>query len=121
MGEVRDVSKLARNKTPALVDVDTREIGDEYAVPKVFAKLRAMRLRCHGLCYIRSRRGWHLLADLVEKLSPVELMAAQAILGDDRWRSALNFQRVRGMMEQGGVSDFWRDRWNLLFAWKPPD
>ena len=68
-------------------------------------------------CFERTRRGWHIIIPLGEKLKPAELVALQTQLGSDRRRECLNLMRVLAM-RKFGVSTFWRGRWNILYGGK---
>jgi len=63
----------------------------------------------------RSRRGWHLAFILAERLSASERVAAEAILGDDPMRAAMNFARARNAHR---MPQFWRQRWDIFYDYK---
>lgn len=72
-----------------------------------------------GVCYERTRRGWHVIIPLREKLQPAELVALQLVLGDDTRRGCLNLMRAVAMRKRCyGVTAHWRRRWNILFSGK---
>lgn len=78
-----------------------------------------LRPRRDGLMLERTRRGWHVVIRLREKLLPSEIVALQSILGSDGRREALNFMRAFAMRQKcNGVTGYWRKRWNILFAGK---
>ena len=60
--------------------------------------------------YDRTRHGWHVLVGVEAELSPLMIVAAQAILGSDLKREAFNLMRV-----QRPRRGFFRERWNVLY------
>lgn len=58
----------------------------------------------------RTRRGWHLLIVWNRRLSPLEQVAIQCVLGSDLQREAYNLARAMSGKES--------PRWNLLFERK---
>jgi hypothetical protein len=63
-----------------------------------------------------SGKGWHLEVQVSpEPGSAVETVALQAILGSDPGREAFNLRRAR-LVDQGKVSRYWRQRWNVFYA-----
>jgi hypothetical protein len=85
------------------------------SVPRINSLFRALGLSYEALRYNRSKRGWHMVALLAEQLTPVERVAAEAILGDDPMRAAMNFLRARNVAK---MPPFWRQRWNILYETK---
>lgn len=63
----------------------------------------------------RTKRGWHYVFLLSESISPSERVAAEAILGDDPMRAAMNFARARNHKQ---MPKYWRHRWNILYNGK---
>ena len=61
----------------------------------------------------RTRRGWHVVIELSEWFSPLEVVAMQAVLGSDARREALNLMRV--LSEYGRLGE---KRWNILYSRK---
>jgi hypothetical protein len=102
-------------KSTALVDYDSRT--GEIPVPDLYSIARIIGLCPVSVCYKRTRRGWHVAVTFLERFTDVELIAIQAILGDDPMRGALNFMRY---LESKGkkVPKFWRDRSNILYRRK---
>lgn len=114
----------------AYLDFDTRRVHDRRrhtyyrASPRlrpIFTVLRMVGLRPAKdlLCMERTRRGWHVVITLEEKLLPAETVALQLALGDDQRRGALNLMRaiaIRKKRLQG--NSFWSQRWNILFSGK---
>lgn len=78
---------------------------------------RLTRLRVQAVRYSRSRHGWHVMVQVWQRLSPAEIVAAQAMLGSDWRREAFNLLRVRAL---GRAPRFWRQpgRWNVFFSGK---
>ena len=97
--------------TAAFIDCDT-PVG--IPVPNLNAICRIVGIKPKTICFKRTRRGWHIIIVLSETLSPIELIAFQAIAGSDRMREALNFMRCRC----SGVADFWQKRSNILYEYK---
>ena len=81
--------------------------GNRGAVPR--------RQRVHWIRYDRTKRGWHVVICLAGKLSPVEVVALQAVMGSDRNREAFNLARAR-LIESGAAPRSWR--YNVLFERK---
>lgn len=72
-----------------------------------------------GICMERTRRGWHVLIKLRERLLPSELVALQSCLGSDGRREALNLMRALAIRKEcDGVTPYWKKRWNILFSGK---
>lgn len=73
------------------------------------------RLRWLSQRHSPGGKGWHLeVAVSPEPRLAVEVTALQTILGSDVAREACNLQRAR-LVDQGQVSRFWRQRWNVLY------
>jgi len=64
----------------------------------------------------RTRRGWHLIIKIAQRLTIAEIIAAQAILGSDRDRERLNLARAISVRLR--PSRFWKARANLLYRRK---
>lgn len=97
----------------ALVDVD-----DNTSVPTITfinSICRIIGVTPKNYCYQRTRRGWHIIIELMEKLEHAELIAFQCILGDDPMRGALNLMRERNIK---GANEFWKSRSNILYSGK---
>lgn len=64
----------------------------------------------------RTRRGWHVVA-MVDgpRLTPVTVVAMQAVCGSDWRRESFNLLRA---LQLPRVSPFWRERWNVLYSRK---
>jgi len=78
---------------------------------------RVWRLaRLLGLCpllvrYDRTKHGWHWIVWWNRKLTPLQTIAIQCVLGSDRKRETFNLARVWGGKSRS-------KRWNLLFREK---
>jgi hypothetical protein len=83
----------------------------------LFVVSRLVGVHPEWFCYERTRRGWHVIIKLAEKLKRAELVALQACLGSDRRREALNLMRVLGIRCYG-VTGYWARRWNILYGGK---
>lgn len=77
--------------------------------------MRSMGIKYRALRISRTRRGWHFVYLLEEKLSPSERVAAESILGDDPMRAAMNFARARN---EKRMPKFWKQRWNIFYDYK---
>lgn len=74
-----------------------------------------MGLQYSACRFSRSLRGWHIAFLLVAKLSGIERVCAESILGDDNFRSAMNFARARNAHR---MPKFWKQRWNIFYDYK---
>jgi hypothetical protein len=104
------------------LDVDFKKLKFRVRGPSLrplWTVLRLVGLRPSSdvICYERTRRGWHVIIELPEKLKPAETVALQLALGSDPRREALNLMRVLGM-RRNGVTRFWSSRWNILYSRK---
>lgn len=61
----------------------------------------------------RTRRGWHVIVSIAQRIRPALIVAAQAILGSDLNREMFNLMRVQCLPE---IPKFWRSRWNVLYT-----
>ena len=97
-----------------LLDIDS----SVFPWSKLASSIRAIKaLTVRNVCYARSRRGWHPIIEVAEKLTDIEIIAIQLALGDDRKRGQLNLQRYFGMKGKR-IPAYWRRRWNLIFSRK---
>lgn len=86
------------------------------AIPwdEIDRRLELMGLTPVAMHYRQTARGFHVRIFLTEGYPPPVLVAAQAILGSDARREALNFRRMR--------VPHWTERmlkrWQVLFARK---
>lgn len=87
------------------------------SVSHLFRSLRLWNLSPRTVCDVRTRRGWHRIVRLCERLTPPEIVAAQSLLGSDREREAFNLMRVLSL-RRDGAGNFSRSRWNILFERK---
>lgn len=83
----------------------------------IFTLLRMCGLHVQYMRDDRTRKGWHRIIQIRERLSPSELVALQALCGSDRRREGLNLMRVLRSRERG-MSDFEGARWNILYSRK---
>lgn len=90
-------------------DHDTKSFCDISAIARI------VDIKPSSVCYKRTRRGWHVIIRLTEKLEPIELVCLQAIYESDPMREALNYMRVKNMHK---ADAFWRQRWNILYQRK---
>jgi hypothetical protein len=95
-----------------MCDFDTAEIPS----PAVNSLIHTLGLTICWQRWDRTRRGWHLVLKVRERLSDGEIIAAQAILGSDRNRERLNLARAISIRLH--PSAFWRPRINVLFSSK---
>ncbi len=73
-----------------LLDIDSKKLD----MSERYVLLRLMGIEPEYIRTDRTERGWHVIIP-APHLSPIELIAAQAILGSDARREALNFFRFR--------------------------
>lgn len=100
------------------IDIDAHNLGANHT-PNIFSLCRVLGITVENACYHRTRRGWHIALSIREALCPVERVAVEAILGDDPQRAALNFMRAMQIGKMNGRdSEFWNQRWNILYAKK---
>lgn len=92
-----------------LMDFDNQE---PVTIPEIREVMVRLGLKILAIEYQKTRRGWHVVLLLEQKLKPAETVALQAILGSDRQREAFNLARVLG----GKADESFR--WNLLFDYK---
>lgn len=118
-------STESRNGTLLLLDVDSRKRYTRFTprclliFPKLAGRIRSLRsgIRVKSITYSPTRKGWHIIIHVTEKLSPIEQIAIQAALGSDIKRELMNLQRYFGFKGKK-IPEFWKDRWNLLFSRK---
>lgn len=103
------------NLTRAYLDFDRRRVP---RLRPIWSVCRIVGLRPIWIESRRTRRGWHVVIQLNDRLQPAELVALQAVLRSDPRRETLNLCRVLGMRRSPVVSAFWRSRWNLLYERK---
>lgn len=96
-----------------LLDFDC---GKDIPCPPLNSLAHTCGFRVRWQEWNRTRRGWHLIVRLREKLTDGEIIAAQAILGSDLARERLNLSRAISIRLR--PSKFWRRRINLLFQKK---
>lgn len=68
-----------------------------------------------ALSWRRTENGWHVEVFLVRPITPLRAIAAQAILGSDWRREALNLAKWRRRHPRGSLE---RQEWNVLFTRK---
>lgn len=74
--------------------------------------LRAVWIRCD-----RTRKGWHIVVRLSERLAPAETIALELVCGSDRRRANLDLMRLLEMRKHA-TEKFWRRRWHILYSEK---
>lgn len=82
---------------------------------KINSAFRAMGFSYTSCRISRTKRGWHYVFILRDSLKPAERVAAEAILGDDPMRAAMNFARARNV---GRMPKHWKQRWNIFYDYK---
>ena len=97
-----------------MLDYDRRRTP---ALAPVFVGLRMCGLRIVSLRDDRTRKGWHRIIRIQERLTRWETVALQAVLGSDRRRETLNLMRLMRTRETG-MSPFQERRWNILYSRK---
>jgi len=92
-----------------------RDDGRAFPLWRLWWVLRLLGWRAEWIEYHRSRRGWHVQVAVPGRVSPVAVVAVQAVMGSDRNREAFNLARAR-MIESGRAPRSWR--YNVLFERK---
>lgn len=95
----------------------------DYDTPRMPGKLAARighvcamaNVRVVWWSLYRTVKGWHLEVACVGRLSPMAIVAAQAMLGSDWKREAFNMSRVRALRHANPAA---RAGWNVLFRRK---
>lgn len=95
-----------------------RDDGRAFPLWRLWWVLRLMGWRAEWIEYVRSRRGWHCLIAVPGRVSPVEVVAVQAVMGSDRNREAFNLARARKVQGTRRVPGLSKWRWNVLFERK---
>lgn len=108
------IDKISNHPEGNALFVDFDYPSKAITVRKMHSLFRITGLHPHAICYSRSKRGWHVVALIMEKLNRMERVAMENILGDDSMRGALNFSRARVPI----INKFWRQRWNILYDYK---
>lgn len=94
-----------------LLDFDERRP----APAELLARLKLCGIALKTIRFERStNRGWHVIMWTEKRLSKLQTVAVQAILGSDPRREAINYQRATS----GVCNGFWQKRFNILFAAK---
>lgn len=99
----------------ALVDIDHKRAP---RIRAIYAVCRIVGVSPLWVAYRRTRRGWHLIIYLRDRLQPAELIALQSCFGSDGRREALNLMRVLAIRRTPITNPFWLTRWNLLYERK---
>jgi hypothetical protein len=94
------------------IDFDSHKFR---SIPKINSTFRAMGLSYLALRISRTKRGLHYAFILQKKLTTMERVCAEAILGDDPMRAAMNFARARNAKR---MPKFWKQRWNIFYDYK---
>jgi hypothetical protein len=96
------------------VDLDRAQLpGRMYR--RIVGTLRWLRVRPTLVVIERTARGWHIKVRLARRLSPVTVVALQAILGSDPAREVFNLRRARNLHR---VPAELRDRYSVFFCRK---
>lgn len=74
---------------------------------------RALELRVAYYRIDKTRHGFHVIVECGARLSPVEIVLTQTLLGSDWKRETFNARRVR-LLKQ--YPRFWGKRWNVLYG-----
>lgn len=113
-GTVGIVGSYSKAKT-LLLDFDMEKPRPRIATLQYC--LRVIGLRAGWIRRRRTVHGWHVEIGINIALKPSEQVAAQACLGSDLRREAMNLRRSISM-RFNPVSPFWEKRWNLLYERK---
>lgn len=95
-----------------MLDFDGALPRDLYARVEGFCS-RLWGWTVEGMRIDRTRRGYHVVVAVREKLEPALVVAAQAILGSDPNREAFGLMRV---LAASHVRPWWRKRANVLYS-----
>lgn len=95
-------------------DFDSRSLPADWFL-RVQALARHQRWRVSSIMLRKSRHGWHVVVACANRLTPVTVIAAQAILGSDWKREVFNLYRAERL---GNLPATWRTskRWNALYS-----
>lgn len=107
----RTLGRVTVYWSPGLVLCDYD--GPPIRLPRLAVLVRLMALRPLWVRYERTRRGWHVVLRVRERLRLTETVSVQAILGSDPYREAFDFARART-----APNSWWAARANLLFGEK---
>jgi hypothetical protein len=80
------------------------------SIVRIMRVATMLRLKPRMIREDKTRRGWHILIEWNRRLSPLEQVAIQCVLGSDIQRETYNLARV--------MSGKQSPRWNLLFERK---
>lgn len=100
--------------TALLVDLDRRRVSAAWGVA-LWDTLRRVGLTVQGVRWDRTRRGWHVLVWVRERLDLGTQVAVQLLLGSDRARETFNAFRAVRIRH---APPLWRRRANVLYAEK---
>lgn len=79
------------------------------------ATLRRLGLHVRGMRWDRTRRGWHVLVWVRERLDLAAVVAVQVLGGSDREREIFNLYRAVRIHRAPAL---WRRRANVLYERK---
>lgn len=113
-GTVAEIDVLGSPQV-LLLDYDTP--SSLPSLKTFLSTLRVIGIKARWFAYRRTRKGWHVEIGIKASLTPPETVAAQAVLGSDIRREAMNLCRVISLRVHKH-SPFWRKRWNILFLKK---
>lgn len=87
------------------------------ALPDDFAQrlvvvVAAHRLRVECVSYRKTRRGWHVVVTVRQRVAFWRVVLLQALLGSDWKRETFNSRRATAWRR---VPPFWRSRANVLY------
>jgi hypothetical protein len=101
------------SSTCLLLDFDDPRLDRVAAGERIEMVCRTVGLDVYNYEFTQTARGWHGMVLLCEKVAPAVEVALQAIMGSDWKRETFNLQRA---LVLAGAPDFWRERWNVLYA-----
>lgn len=92
-----------------LCDFDNEVPDDLSSRLQMVARIQRLRIRWYRID--RTKRGYHLVVSVSNRMGAVRLVLIQSLLGSDWKREAFNSRRaiLRGLPE------FWRKRRNVLY------
>jgi hypothetical protein len=111
------VAEIEVYSSPKILLIDIDVIKPLPVFIPLLARLRVIGIKAKWISYSRTRHGWHLEIGINCSLQEVETVAAQAVLGSDLRREAMNLRRAISLRVHKH-SPFWRERWNILFKRK---
>lgn len=128
MGTSVCTASVCGDVVPVALDTDSvvvTTIKLDFDTPRCPRLLNRVRWVCRMLHwpvvlveYRRTRHGWHVCVTVRRRVTPLQVVAVQAILGSDWRRETFNLVRARRLSR---VPRYWRERFNVLYDHTPED